>query len=295
MSVKACNLFDRSRIRYDIIESSEEYVIYRVFWYERSIRSFSGISRKGAKSTKYTKIFTKQFDFLFLFYIISQFYRNYLSFHMEKFTLIATSRDTETKLSTIRAEKKVPAVVYGHKVTAQAITVGASELLKVFRKSGKTHIVELTLDGKKQDVLIHEVQRAPVSGDFLHVDFFVVSATEKIHVQIPVHLTGTSPAQVQGGLVEQNMHAVEVKCLPKNLVDAFEADLSKLENLGDIIHVRDLDIDMKKFDILSDLDGAIVSIHLPKGTQEEEVVAVAAAEVPSVQEEKKAEKEAKSE
>ena len=214
---------------------------------------------------------------------------------MEKLTLIATARDTETKLSTIRGEKKVPAVVYGHGITAQAVTVGASELLKVFRKSGKTHIVELTLDGKKQDVLIHDTQRAPVSGDFLHVDFFAVSATEKIHVQIPVHLVGTSPAQIQGGLVEQNMHTVEVKCLPKDLVDAFEADLSKIENLGEIIHVKDLSIDTKKFDILSDLEGAIVSIHLPKGVSEEAVEEVTAAEVPSVQDEKKAEKESQSE
>lgn len=214
---------------------------------------------------------------------------------MEKLTLVATARDTETKLSTIRGDKKVPAVIYGHNVTAQAITLGASELLKVFRKSGKTHIVEVTLDGKKQDVLIHEVQRAPVSGDFLHVDLFVVSATEKIHVQIPVHLVGVSPAQVQGGLVEQNMHSVEVKCLPKDLVDAFEADLAKLENLGDIIHVKNLSIDTAKFDIISDLEGSIVSVHLPKGVHEEEVTAVSAAAVPSVQDEKKAEKEAKSE
>lgn len=201
---------------------------------------------------------------------------------MEKLTLVATARDTELKLSTLRAEKQVPAVVYGHKVAAQAVSVGASELLKVFRKSGKTHIVELILDGKKQDVLIHQTQKAPVSGDFLHVDFFVVSATEKIHVQIPVHLVGLSPAQTQGGLVEQNMHEVEVKCLPKNLVDVFEADLSKLLELGDIIHVKDLGIDTKKFDILSDLDLAIVSVHAPKGTKEEEITAPAAApEAPS--------------
>lgn len=216
---------------------------------------------------------------------------------MEKLTLVAASRDTETKLSTLRGEKRVPAVIYGHKVTAQAISVGASDLLKVFRKSGKTHIVEVTLDGKKQDALIHEAQRAPVSGDFLHVDFFVVSATEKIHVQIPVRLIGISPAQLQGGLVEQNMYEVEVKCLPKNLIDAFEADLSKLENLGDSIHIKDLLIDMKKFDILSDSEASIVSVHLPKGVAEEEVetVVVAAAEVPSVQDEKKSEKETKSE
>lgn len=188
---------------------------------------------------------------------------------MEKLTLVASARDTQTKLSALRAEKQVPAVVYGHKVAAQAVSVGASELLKVFRKSGKTHIIELILDGKKHEVLIHETQRAPVSGDFLHVDFFVVSATEKIHVQIPVHLVGLSPAQTQGGLVEQNMHEVEVKCLPKDLVDAFEADISKLMEIGDIMHVKDLGINTAKFDILSDLDLAIVSVHAPKGTKEE--------------------------
>jgi len=192
---------------------------------------------------------------------------------MEKLTLVATARDTEMKLSTLRAEKQVPAVVYGHKIAAQAVSLGASELLKVFRKSGKTHIVELILDGKKQDVLIHETQRAPVSGDFLHVDLFVVSATEKIHVQIPVHLVGLSPAQTQGGMIEQNMHEVEVRCLPKNLVDAFEADLSKLTELGDILHIKDLNIDAKKFDILSDIELAIVSVHAPKGTKEEGVTA----------------------
>jgi hypothetical protein len=90
------------------------------------------------------------------------------------------------------------------------------------------------------------------------------------------------------------MHFVEVKCLPRNLVDTFEVDLSKLENLGDIIHVKNLDIDTSKFNIISDIEGSIVSVHLPKGVHEEDVIAVSAAAVPSIQEEKKTEKEGKS-
>ena len=70
--------------------------------------------------------------------------------------------------------------------------------------------------------------------------------------------------------------------------------LSKLENLGDIIHVKNLNIDIAKFDIISDIEGSIVSVRLPKGTHEEEMIEVSAAAVPSIQEEKKTEKEAKS-
>lgn len=87
--------------------------------------------------------------------------------------------------------------MYGHKSTSLVISVNYSEFLKIFRKSGTTHIVELTIDGKKNNVLIHEVQKHPVTGNFLHIDFFMVSATEKIHVQIPIVLVGESEAQKQ--------------------------------------------------------------------------------------------------
>lgn len=211
---------------------------------------------------------------------------------MEKLTLASELRDVTTKPSLIRATKKVPAIAYGHKFESTPIMVDYSEFLKMFRKSGKTHIVELTIEGKKHNALVHDLQKHPVSGDFLHVDFFIVSATEKIHLSIPVHLVGESLASREGAMIEQNMHSVEVKCLPKDLVDAFEADISKLEKAGDILHVSSLDIDTKKFEILTPLDGAVVSAHMPKGAKEEEEGAVAPSEVPTVQDEKKAEKAA---
>lgn len=209
---------------------------------------------------------------------------------MEKLTLAAQSRDVAVKLSEIRASKKIPSVVYGHKIAAQSITVEYSEFLKTFRKAGKTHLVELSLGGKKQDVLIHEVQKHPVTGDFLHIDFFVVSATEKIHVEIPLVLIGVAPAQREGGMVEQNMHTLEVKCFAKDLVDSFEVDISVLAEMGDIIHVQDLGIS-KKFDILAPLDAAVVAVHAPKGEVIEDEPVVAAADIPAAQDEKKEEAE----
>ena len=211
---------------------------------------------------------------------------------MEKLTLTSELRDITTKPSDIRANKKIPAVAYGHTFESKPIMVDYSEFLKVFRKSGKTHLVELTIDGTKQNVLIHDLQKAPVSGDFLHIDFFVVSATEKIHVQIPLVFVGESQAQKEGGVIEQNMHSIEIKCLPKDLADSFEIDMTRLVQIGDSIHVRDLAID-KKFEVLSPLDGSVVSVHAPKGgVTEDEAEAVSANAVPTVQDEKKAEKEA---
>lgn len=209
---------------------------------------------------------------------------------MEKLALASESRGLDTKLSTIRSNGQVPAVVYGHKIAPTHITVNNSEFLKVFRKGGTTHLVDLTVDGKKQTVLIHDVQKHPVSGDFLHVDFFVVSASEKIHVQIPLHLVGESRAQKEGGLIEQNIHTIDLKCLAKDLVDAFEVDITALDNMGDIIHVSDLKIDAKKFDLHTALEAAVVSVHAPKGglTEDEaEAAAVPAAEVPAAQDDKK--------
>lgn len=211
---------------------------------------------------------------------------------MEKLTLVGELRDINEKLSNVRADKKIPAIAYGHAFKSRAISVDHSEFLKLFRKSGHTHIVELTIDGKKHNVLVHNVQKYPVSGDFLHIDFFVVSATEKIHVQIPLVLFGESEAQKQGAMVEQSLYTVDVKCFPKDLVDSFEVDIAALSEVGNVIHIQDIAIDTKKFDILSPLDGAIASAHLPKGTIEEEVTEeVAPDEVPSVQDEKKEEKE----
>jgi large subunit ribosomal protein L25 len=90
---------------------------------------------------------------------------------MEKLVLNAELRSTEEKLSEVRAEKMVPAVVYGKEVAATVIKLNYSEFLKTFRKSGQENAIELTVDGKTLNVIVKEVQKNPVTGDFLHVDF----------------------------------------------------------------------------------------------------------------------------
>lgn len=191
---------------------------------------------------------------------------------MEKLALSAALRDLVAKPSDLRANKLVPGVVYGHNVAPIHVTVGNSDFLRLFRQSGKTRLVELSVDGKKHNVLVHELQKHPVNGDFLHIDFFAVSAKEKIHVAIPVKLVGKSQAQVEGAFIEANLHQIDVKVLPANLVDAIEVSIEPLIKIGDVIHVSDIASNYPKLEILTPASDAIVSAHAPKPDREEEEV-----------------------
>jgi large subunit ribosomal protein L25 len=198
---------------------------------------------------------------------------------MKNISLSCVKRNATEKLSDLRTAKKIPAVVYGHKVEAVSVTLEFSEFLRVHRAAGHSHIISLSLDGKKIDVLAHDVQYHPVTGDFQHVDFFAVSATEKLHVGIPVVLVGSSQAERDGAIIDQNLEEIEVKCLAKDLVDNFTVDISVLKEFGDVIHVSDLIgtvINTKIFEVEVDLELPVVTALEPKVEKVEDTAPVAA-------------------
>jgi large subunit ribosomal protein L25 len=94
---------------------------------------------------------------------------------MENLNLNAVIRTTEEKLSELRTTKMVPAVVYGKHQEPILIKIDNSDFLRTFRKSGESHIINLNVSGSELEVLVHEVQKEPVSGDFLHIDFYAVT------------------------------------------------------------------------------------------------------------------------
>lgn len=210
---------------------------------------------------------------------------------MEKFVLTATLRDITQKTSDIRNNKLVPAVVYGHNVAPTHISVDASEFLKLSRKAGTTHLVELSVEGKKYPVLIHEFQKHPVGGQYLHVDFFAVNISEKISVQIPLRLVGKSQAVVEGAELIQNLHMVEVKSLASDLVDAIEVEIDTLVRVGDVIHVSDIVAKYPKIEFITPSIEAIVSAFALK-EYSDELQTTDIADVATVQDEKAASKEA---
>jgi len=188
---------------------------------------------------------------------------------MEKIQLTAVLRNKDEKSSDLRQNSKVPAVVYWHKQESLPLTLDASDLLRTYRVAWESQIVTLEVDSKKIEVLIHEVQRHPVSGAFTHVDFFALTRGEKLTAKIPVSFIWNSQAVKEGGILEELTKEIEVKCLPKDLIPSFEVDLSKLEKFGDLIKVSDLDID-SKYEIENNPNDVVVQVSKPKKLTKEE-------------------------
>ena len=177
---------------------------------------------------------------------------------MEKIVLQGQKRQANECLRTLRTTRIIPAVVYGHKQEAMSIKVNNSELIRAYRVAWEHHVVELQIDGVKMDVLFHEVQRAPVSGEFIHIDFYAITKGEKVHTHIPLVFTGLSKAKTEeSAIIEELLKQIEVKCFPADLVDSFEVNLSQLEKTWDNIKVSDLKIS-SKFEVINTQDEVIV-------------------------------------
>ncbi len=176
----------------------------------------------------------------------------------------------------VREGGAIPAVVYGKDVPSTSVTVGTSDFTRLFREVGKNHVFTLKVGKDSHPVLIHEIQKHPVTGKALHLDFLTIDMKAVIHVQIPITLTGVSPAVTAGGQVHQSLQTLDVKCLPADVIDAFELDISSIDHIGKTLHVSDLIVDVKKYQVLSHSEVAIVWVHAVKEVKEEtETVSVA--------------------
>lgn len=206
----------------------------------------------------------------------------------EAIKLAAESREAKKeKPNKLRKEGLVPAVVYGHDFANQPIKVSARDFDKVLAQAGETHLVDLSIDGKAQlKVIIYDVAREQVKGRVQHVDFLKVNMKEKLTVEIPLHFVGESKAvRDLGAVINRARDHVEVECLPDDLVDSIDVDLSVLNDFSDVITVADLKLP-KGMTATHDAEEAVVSL-VEQEKQEEEPVAAAAEAAPAA--EKKAE------
>lgn len=191
----------------------------------------------------------------------------------------------------VRARGGVPAVIYGSKEKPANLEVSRREIEALLSHAvGENILVDLEIEenGKKTNrlSLIQEVQHHPLRGDVLHVDFHAVSMTENITADIVIESFG-EPDGVKnfGGLLEQSMRSISIKCLPQNLPEIIRVDVSALK-VGDSIHVRDLPLPAG---VEADDDADLTVFIVAEPTVAEEPAATAAAESPEVIKEKKPE------
>jgi large subunit ribosomal protein L25 len=166
----------------------------------------------------------------------------------------------------LRAAGQIPGIVYGHDFEPQAVAFSAAEFDSLLRHRSGTMIIDLKVAGAGGDRLtvIREIQRNPVNGRVLHVDLQRISLKEKVHVQVPLHVIGVSPGvKEDGGILEYPVRSLDVKCLPNQIPDHFELDISSLR-IGDAIHVRDLPIDHQLFEVLNEPEMVVVTVSAPR-------------------------------
>jgi large subunit ribosomal protein L25 len=201
-------------------------------------------------------------------------------------TLTATKRSKTDKLGDVRKNGMIPAVVYGARVENTMISVPSALFSKVLKVAGESSTIVVEFEGKKIDVLIHDVQVDPVKGHPIHVDFLAIDMNKPVEVKIPLEFIGVAPAEKNGlGVLVKVLHEVEIKALPKDLPHAIEVDVSALATLEDQIHVRDIKT-AKEVTMLTDLDEVVALVSTVKEEVEEAPVNLDAIEV-----EKKGKKE----
>jgi len=188
---------------------------------------------------------------------------------MEKAVLNATLRTVKGKqVHAMRREGKLPAILYGHNFDSTAITLDLRETSKVLHGLTASSLVYINLEGKEHAALVREKQRDFIRNVMKHVDFQIVSLTEKIRARVAIVLEGISPAVKDfNGVTVSEMDWVEVEALPQDLPEKITFDLSKLEKIGDHFTVKDIVLS-DKVHIHAEPDDVIVIVTL---TKEEEV------------------------
>ena len=191
---------------------------------------------------------------------------------MERFQLEAEAREKTGKsiARKLRREGKIPGVVYGRERNPQPLIV---DPLKLKGKLDANAIVDLTIkdDGEKstETVMIKDYQKHVIKNELLHVDFHHISMDETITVTIPIETVGKAYGVQEGGVLQQLMREVEIECLPTDIPDKFELDITELD-VGDSLQVSDLEVG-DEIDLVSALDDVIVTVVTPSEEITEEV------------------------
>ena len=195
-------------------------------------------------------------------------------------TLAADHRDvTGKKVAILRRAGRLPAVVYGHGIPSDSISIDAHDFEQLRRHSGPNALVDLSVDGRKpQPVLVHAIQVHPVNRRTLHVDLFLVRMTEELTVDVPLVATGESPAvTLHGGTLLHPIDSVRVRALPDHLPQSIEYSIASLADFDATLHVRDLTVP-SDVTLVTDGDEIVARIQPPRVEEAAVVVAPAAGE-----------------
>lgn len=169
----------------------------------------------------------------------------------------------------LRADGRIPASVYGQSLDPIPVSVNARELGVILRSDSGIHsIFTLSIDGRDSTpVKIHDYALDPVTNKLLHMDLMRISMTDKTQVSVPLEFTGDPVGvRVEGGMLEVQIHEVDVECLPRDIPQHIAVDVSELKS-GDQLFVRDLVVDTDNVTILADPDQLVLAITAARAVE----------------------------
>ncbi len=172
----------------------------------------------------------------------------------------------KVKTKEVRKNGQIPAVLYGLKDNF-SLTICPSNLRDIVRNKGRNALIDLALEGDKQrKVILKDYQSHPLEELWVHADFLEVDVTKEVKVNVILNLIGKSAGEKMGGLVNQVLKSVHVECLPTDIPQSIDLDITAVE-LGQVLHVSDLNFS-DKIKILHQSNEAVVSVYLPKVEEE---------------------------
>ena len=184
---------------------------------------------------------------------------------------------------TLRRQALIPAVFYGPEVDPVHLSLNYRDLEKLIKTgAGENVIIDLAIETGESSLshraMLKEIQQDPVKQTILHVDLYEISMDKKIEVEVPITLTGTPKGVSEGGILQQVTRTLEISCLPDNIPDAFELEVTELD-IGDSLHVSDLRIP-QDVEVLVEEELTIATVVPPTKVEEIEL------EVPEEEEER---------
>jgi large subunit ribosomal protein L25 len=180
----------------------------------------------------------------------------------EKLTAEVRSGTGKGVARKLRASGRVPGILYGHRMEPVALTVDSRSLYHVLHTgAGSNVLVDLVIDGKTHLAMPREIQQNHIKGQLVHVDFLAVNRNETIAIDVPIREVGEAPGVKAGGVVEHHLFELHVECLPRDVPEAIDVDVSRLE-LGDALRVADVQAP-DGVTILSNAEDSMLAVVVP--------------------------------
>ncbi len=162
----------------------------------------------------------------------------------------------------------IPAVLYGPGIENVSLEIDKKVIEKMYKEVGET-LIDLDVEGKKYNVLVHETQVDPITLELIHVDFYQPNLEEETEADVHLEIIGTSPAVKLGGTMISNMREVTVKALPKNLPSKIEVDVSELKEMGDSITIGSIKTPEGVKVVFDDPEEIVIQILEPEDVEKE--------------------------